>query len=378
MGFGKAKIMSLQALRTWAFLGIFLTHATAPINWPNLGVSTFFVLSGFLTYYQEDGKIMKCGIRSSVIFSWKKIKKLYPLHLITMLAAIALCMIKNYHKPQTLIDLFSLLSSIVLNVTLLQTWVPNSAVNVSLNGVAWYLSVSMFLYCMFPYIFRWLNNKRKTMVIAFCAFLLGLEIILCIPWIYCFGMVHPITIWFIYFFPVFRLGDFFTGCCLGYIVCRADSIRKKNCSVINVTIIEFIVLFVTVFIHKWIKQEKTSIVLLAISNYTTLYIPLAVLWLLIFYYNKGVLSKLLANKAMIRLGNITPYMFLIHYVVTQYCYELRCRYGFNYGFVGYVFELFLTIIISQIYASCFRKITIKIHEHGITKRDDVLEKTNQE
>ena len=35
------KILSLQALRGLAFLGIFFVHTRAPVSWATLGVSTF-------------------------------------------------------------------------------------------------------------------------------------------------------------------------------------------------------------------------------------------------------------------------------------------------------------------------------------------------
>lgn len=50
-----SKIMSLQALRALAFLGIFLSHTNCFIQWPWLGVSTFFVLSGFLMMRTHGG-----------------------------------------------------------------------------------------------------------------------------------------------------------------------------------------------------------------------------------------------------------------------------------------------------------------------------------
>lgn len=51
-----SKIMSLQALRALAFLGIFLSHTNCFIQWPWLGVSTFFVLSGFLMMRTHGGE----------------------------------------------------------------------------------------------------------------------------------------------------------------------------------------------------------------------------------------------------------------------------------------------------------------------------------
>lgn len=57
------QIVSLQALRALSYSGIFLYHAGSPISWPALGVSTFFVLSGFLMtrkyfYYKFDNSII--------------------------------------------------------------------------------------------------------------------------------------------------------------------------------------------------------------------------------------------------------------------------------------------------------------------------------
>ena len=90
------KILSIQALRAFAFLGIFLSHAGARIlKWPQLGVSIFYVLSGYLMYFQYASKDIGCSIKSNALFSGSKIKKLYPLHIVTMLCAIVLFLAVN-------------------------------------------------------------------------------------------------------------------------------------------------------------------------------------------------------------------------------------------------------------------------------------------
>lgn len=51
-GINENKIESLTALRGIAFIGIFFLHTGFCIQWATLGVSTFFILSGFLLSYK--------------------------------------------------------------------------------------------------------------------------------------------------------------------------------------------------------------------------------------------------------------------------------------------------------------------------------------
>ena len=67
------KIESIQALRALAFLGIFLSHARAPVSWAQLGVSVFFVLSGCLMTCNYYDKEMEISIKKNSIFAIKKL-----------------------------------------------------------------------------------------------------------------------------------------------------------------------------------------------------------------------------------------------------------------------------------------------------------------
>lgn len=84
----KKLISSLQGLRAVAFLCVVISHCGAPWLGP-WAISVFVALSGFLmvcNYY--DRPRTAPGLQSAIAFSFKKIRRLYPLHLIMMAAAL--------------------------------------------------------------------------------------------------------------------------------------------------------------------------------------------------------------------------------------------------------------------------------------------------
>lgn len=312
----RQKIDSLQALRAWAFLGIFFLHAgfEFSLDWAKLGVSVFFVMSGFLMTYSYENTELMMSPQKCLSFSWGKIKKLYPLHIITMIGSAVLAaaaIICNGCRPGAIIKLGG---EIVLNVTLLQTWVPDSKINVSLNGVAWYLSVALFLYFMFPRIKKIIERNSIIRLCIISGLILAAEISACILLIAVVGCGSPVYIWFMYCFPVFRLGDFFIGCVLKRIFCESG---VKNTGMKMATIYEVLAAAITVLVFVWLQQKHRNIILLALGNWTTIYIPLAAVWVILFAVGKGWLTKILSNKAAVFVGNISAYAFLIHYVIIQ-------------------------------------------------------------
>ena len=147
--------------------------------------------------------------------------------------------------------------------------------------------------------------------------LLCLEIISCIPFIYFLGNKSPVYVWFMYCFPVFRAGDFFVGCVLERVYFENDLSRITT---IKASVCEIITLALTVLVSLWMAETHINnyILLLALSNSTTLFIPLAAMWVCLFVLNKGIITRIFVNKAFVFLGNISAYIFLIHYVVSQY------------------------------------------------------------
>ncbi len=310
------QIESLQALRALAFIGIFLSHVNAPIQWSGLGVSVFFVLSGFLLAYQHGEDAIEVGRKECAGFAWKRIKKLYPLHIITMILAAVLAVLIKVYEGFTLRNAFVIGAELLLNITLLQSWVPYSIINVSLNGVAWYLSAALFLYFMFPKICRFLQEKKQQTIWIICVGILVLQWAACLPMLLIFGATHPTYIWFMYCFPVFRLGDFFIGCAFGK--WYATEAGQNDIAVWKMNLMEYFLLVATIFVHLCMRIHTNSIPVAALCNGTTLYIPLATAWIYAFVKCKGTFTRAMTCHVLIWIGNLSAYAFLIHFVVTQY------------------------------------------------------------
>lgn len=361
---GKARIESLQALRAWAFLGIFFSHAGFFISWSSLGVSVFCVMSGFLMAYHYDAVQLPTSPQLCLSFSWKKIKKLYPLHIITMVFAVTLYIAVTLQVGVTPRKIIGLVSKIALHVTLTQTWVPYNPINVSLNGVAWYLSVTLFLYFMFPRIKQVVERPGRLALpglCALCGLILAVEIAACIPFIVFFGVHSPVYTWFMYCFPVFRLGDFFIGCVMKRVFFEC---HVKDMGTAKVTILELLATAITVLVYLWLSKPGGNIASAALRNGTTAYIPMAALWVMLFAANRGLLTRLMSNRVTLFIGNISAYAFLIHFVITEYASHCLSFRGIRVDGWGRVLlvsaELLLSIGLSVLYK--------KLHERYIDKK----------
>ena len=120
---------------------------------PALGVSAFIVLSGFLNGYIYKNKYSKFNFKDLVTFTWKRIKKFYPLHILMLLITINYSGLFNYNST---ISFINFTKRIIKNIFLIQSWWPYDYF--SFNGVTWYLSVYMFL-TFITIALLWLVNK---------------------------------------------------------------------------------------------------------------------------------------------------------------------------------------------------------------------------
>lgn len=357
------KSKSIQALRAIAFLGIFLAHAGSVISWPNLSVSVFFMLSGYLLTGNYIDKAPEVTFKSCFTFSYKRIKKLYPIHLITMFLAAALIIAKALKHGDLSGEIPGLIRNVILNIFLVQSWWPDVNVGIALNGVAWFLSAAAFLYFIFPVMLKFLKNSGKTVLAVTGVIFIALQVGSCFL-VYRLGSLYRpdefmnIYNWFCYIFPLFRVGDFFFGGLLYIFTAK----HKENNNVAAAGIIEFIVIAAVIAISVLLKAES-RFNNAPFWNGTTIYMLMAIGLVFIFAENKGIFTKILTNPVTVWIGDLTPVAFLIHFVVTQYVGNAIYFFDFNLSRIAwifiYVFEFIISLLISKLLYLIMKKIPRK-------------------
>lgn len=295
------RLDSLQALRAIAFLSILTYHCGLMPAGP-WAVTVFFVLSGFVMYYSSGRKERYPNTLSAdVKFAVHHVSKLYPLHIIIMLVVIIRESIKRGWFSQAWLR-------IAADALLLTSWFPPQLGLTSHSGVAWYLSTALFLYACFGMIYRLLGRATPQKA---CGLMIGTYaaqvLFLCL--LLCFTELTEKTIcWASYEFPLFRLGDFFIGCCLGKVF-----IEKEECArpCIPATVKETlcVVLIIGTMLIYVLKKGVLSIEPVRRS---VLLLPSAAVTVYLFAEHKGKLTKLLTRPPLIWLASISGYGFLIH------------------------------------------------------------------
>ncbi len=317
MGKQLAKIDAIQGVRAVAFLAIFVSHT--PLGtlgclgaW---GVSVFFVMSGFLMMLSALNK--DSAPRFSFGFAWNKIRALYPLHILMMLLAAVYAMYQGRHIIKTVLD-------IGIHTLLVQMWIPKSQFYTTLNGPAWYLCTSFFLYLCFPLIFKFCKKhatvKRACLGLGLSMLLYILIGIACYLWAPQNPDAWFTSQWITYYFPPVRLIDFVAGCLLGYLFFAQksrpffDGGKLKAWSVIAEIVVGVLIL------ASWIVyRESYGILGTQAFKFSQLFLPttLALIWLVA--NQNGIFSRILSLKPFVELGNLSPYTFLIHGVAIKYC-----------------------------------------------------------
>ena len=281
-----------------------------------------------------------------VRFVYQKIKRLYPLHIATMLCASLLrvysIIIGRETYPKLLLD-------ISLHSTLTQIWIPNGLYYNTLNGVAWYLCACAFSYLCFPIILkniRKVGSRKKV-----CLWLMCLLVIESIISALSFFVGSPdkdailSAQWITYYCPLSRLVDFSIGCCLGYLyIYREESCKHRfMCCFYEVIVCTIIVLSWYVYANKILPFGSEYI------KYSLLFIgtTVALIWLIAI--GRGVISTLLSNRILCWIGNISPYAFLIHSVVIKYLRSILGHMSIYNGFTLSVLSALITVIATVVW-----------------------------
>jgi peptidoglycan/LPS O-acetylase OafA/YrhL len=312
----KKRLTSLDAVRAFACICVLFYHMYLWL-WGPLGVSIFFVLSGFLSAYNhlDDMDTEHITLRSSAKMALGKIGKLYPLFLVTLIIPV---LFEIYGVVSGLAPVSDLILKTAANVLLLQSWIPLNEYYMSYNAPAWFLSTILFCYLLLPRFLRWVKKCRsaRSALIIIIALWVG-NIALCkIVEAICSSVtadeskIEEICTWFCKVFPPIRMGGFIIGCFLAKIFIDCGS---KEISPLKGTLAELGAIAVTI-----ISQLCFDFMLIGLDE-ANIFVPASCALVYTFAVNGGSISKLLTGKVTAFISRISSEIFLIHAVVIKAC-----------------------------------------------------------
>lgn len=316
----EGRLDALTSLRFFAAFVVFLWHTQFlhSLQLGYAGVGFFYILSGFILTYVYYSKLRhgSSNIKQVKKFYIARIAKLYPVHILTFIAALPLFIpIAQSLFPDHTTAFFGAMA--LSNLSLTQSWVPSNDVNFSFNGVAWSISVEMFFYLLFPLaIFlitkyrRFFTIRRTLITMIFLWTFLALSFV---------SIDAVVDQWNLYILPLVRLPDFIMGVLLGmiFIQLKDGAITQKVFNKVRSwTVLELAViasLVVGVIIGTIMPQSLRFAIWL---------MPFWVVLIIVFSQQKGVVSKALQWKPLIFLGEASFSFYMVHQLIIRYVAEL--------------------------------------------------------
>ncbi|MEG2264610.1 MAG: acyltransferase [Acinetobacter sp.] len=302
---------SLTLLRMFAAFGVFLSHmgVLSQSNIPQfnaiskyffngyIGVTFFYILSGFIITYSFSRHLTE-GTFSNKDFIVYRFARLFPVHIVSLVCVLFLFgYMKNFEATNK--------EALISNVFLLQSFIPNSDYYFSFNPVSWSISCEMFFYLCFCLLVK---IKTRYLCVILCS-VLSLNV---------YVLINPpqdISLhWLFYINPVFRISDFI----IGMLVCRAFlaktfTLKVGVCSAMEVC--SLIILAITIYI-------ATNYISAMEFKYDLLYIPCMTLIVIAFAFDGGIVSRLLANKYLILLGEASFSFYMFHWMIVSKLIEV--------------------------------------------------------
>lgn len=265
-----------------------------------IGVSFFFILSGFIMSYSYQQKLLDDKI-SFTNYWIARFARIYPIHFITLLLAIPL----SFNT-----DVVNWINKFLLNVLLLQSFIPSDGYYLTFNAVSWSISTEMFFYITFPLLVL-LMTRAKTrwaLVLAYIT-IVPIGLILTKD-----ALHHAIF----YVNPVMRIGDFVVGMLLYRLYeQRKNTEYLNNRRFANIAeALTIAMMFAFVYFHKHIPMG---------FRYSMYYLLPMSLLVYVFSYSKGFISDIISKKLFVQLGNMSFAFYMLHILVIRYYTLLQSK-----------------------------------------------------
>ncbi len=311
----------------------------------NIGVSYFFILSGFIMIiaYQSKSKI------NILDYFKNRFARIYPVYFL----ALILLFVGRFIVGD-FIDYLGL----ILNIFVVQAWVPGMAL--SFNPPAWSLSVELLFYAIFPFLFNSIYskiNKYKTYIFPIFLFFLISQFILHF-YLYSEFYKGPKTFShdLLYYFPLMHLNAFLVGNIAGLFFVNKvkQGLRNFDLPVLIVIILIIIVL-------------KNPVGLIYNNGlFSILFVPL----ILLICLNNGLISVFFKTKILVFLGEISFGIYILQIPVFNFSKVFLKLVGIKDHLLVFYCSLIILVAVSAIsFVVIETPLRNKIKEIRLNKRE---------
>ena len=369
----KKYFKTLQILRALAFLGIFFFHTTLlPDVFSRWSITVFLMLSGFLNAVHGYGQEIDCSPRASWKNAVRKIRRIYPLHLVMLIIAFGLY---AYSVKDAVINSLGerlpiALGKLVSNAFLISDGGPKSGwwynIFSEYNIVTWYLSLSLLLFLLTPLflqIMHKLYGSEKAMTsIVTRAILISLLIYAITIVINIMFVNHykDSSMLYIYESPLSRIGDYLIAMQAGYIYGEKRHLPEHQNTTLSIAIAA--------------TASILSIVLIYAGDLKNGTLPASYSWIMnsgfyftvptvILIYHLATLEnastyKLNYNKTLniitkpfLILAALSQYAFLIHVPVISLIHGILRRIGdvniWLWSLISFVLTMLFSVVVDR-------------------------------
>ena len=329
------------------------------LNNPIFAVDFFFLLSGFgmmLSFLNRN----ECDLEVPnflycMNYGINHIKKIYPVYLATIILGISIKFINSIFNSEFNFDFIKHEAvKIVVNIPLLQSATGMLFFTHAYNPVSWFLSCLFIIYIVSPLLMYFLIKTSKS--IKYDIFLILLNAVIILGLAHVFEKIElafdnikgiPDVNALHYSSPYHRVFYVLIGMNLAMIFWKVKD-KKDFFSEKVINILEILTSFI-VIIYFFIRNSLPD---------TSLYykylidVFLCSLFVFVLAFDNGPVSKLLKKSKMQFLGNISMYIFLIHFPLIMFLGSLVEKYyswtpllSVAFMFFILIFTFFISIVI---------------------------------
>lgn len=297
-------LVSIRGAAAWLivfFHSIELLHRALPqvpavyfrlLEHGYLAVDFFFSLSGFIifiNYYEKFGTNFR---HNALTFYWNRITRIYPVHLLMLFAYLILALTFLVASTSKAVPAGYTSTAFFQSLLLVQAW---TGAPLTWNVPSWSISAEWFVYLLFPPIavfFHACVRSVKAHLLCAAIFLFSIYIIYAVCGVSSLGSLVPGA-------PLVRaLFQFLAGAVAGSLFIHHGPLIRR---------------------YHWVSGAfgvllAVLMTLVDLPNYAT--IPLLFFLVTLFLSaDTGPVSRVLSNKLLVYLGEISYSTYMVHYFV---------------------------------------------------------------